>query len=867
MPSSKKPAFFWSVQGEIGTRLLAPCVTILALLVTSPVVFAQEAAAPGTTESTAAVPRGDGSGPKLRCDEPTHTFTERVWAGDIVTHEYVFANDGNEPLEILQVTKTCGCQAVEFDKVIAPGKEGKVTLKLTTPRAKSHVKKSLTVTTNDPARPTLQITIEGDVVPRIDIEPQAGANFGSIPLNAEQEELERVVKITNHTDKPMKLELVPLPDAQKNIFQTEIKEIEAGKEVEIIVKAKPPFDAGNNYTRYQFMTGIEEHPQVIVSARLYVPPLLQVAPSSLPVAVPLNRVYRRSATIRYNGEGTMKITGQSCDMDKVELTVSETQPGKSFKVDVAIPNGFDPGKVETAMITLTTDIKGHDEIKIPIRFTQTPTPAPAGISDPLQLIGKPLPAGKMVSVQGPAIDVGGDANQATVVFFWSTWSERSHALAPVLQRLANVYARKGARFVYINQDALTPQTTIADTCRKLGLPAALVAMDPRQVYGQECGVKELPIVLVAGRDGTVEAVHKGSRTTPDDLAGIKDALEVELDALLEGKNRQAFPARPGASGQWDVMDIMTQDVGQDMAAPRVAVESLRQYTGKHKPGEEVSYEVRFRNDGMRALVVSDITGSEGVTVQEGWAKEVRPNASAGATCKFKAPEQPGLSVHQVTITSNDPSRPNVMVALVGDVLPLLEINPPTGVDFGRNPRIYTMSRMATVQYNGSERIEYVSAKSDNEKFEATVERIGETPHAKVIVSTRTPFEIGKHTAAITIETTCRDQPTIELPVVLDQPPDIELIPAVVNVPPGGKLHRETVTINNNTMDSLNILGIDPSNRQIRTQFYPEPDGFSYRMEVTFLSNFECAPGGEKITLRTDHDKYSEIVIPIRMATR
>src|SRR6185436_14245003 len=55
-----------------------------------------------------------------------------VKMGEVVRHTYTFRNEGNANLEIKNVALTCGCETVDYDKVVPPGKDGKLTLQVKT---------------------------------------------------------------------------------------------------------------------------------------------------------------------------------------------------------------------------------------------------------------------------------------------------------------------------------------------------------------------------------------------------------------------------------------------------------------------------------------------------------------------------------------------------------------------------------------------------------------------------------------------------------------------------------------------------------------------------------------------------------------
>ncbi|MGL1779383.1 DUF1573 domain-containing protein, partial [Vibrio parahaemolyticus] len=63
---------------------------------------------------------------------PVATFAKtemdagEVWRGDNARLVFSLKNSGDAPLE-LEAEPNCGCVVPEFDRVIAPGKEGKIT--------------------------------------------------------------------------------------------------------------------------------------------------------------------------------------------------------------------------------------------------------------------------------------------------------------------------------------------------------------------------------------------------------------------------------------------------------------------------------------------------------------------------------------------------------------------------------------------------------------------------------------------------------------------------------------------------------------------------------------------------------------------
>ena len=98
--------------------------------------------------------------PELAIASLEHSFGT-IKPGTPLTYSFVVKNTGKANLEIKSVAPSCGCTTSHFDKVIAPGAEGKITLAVEkTDAYKGEVTKTATVSTNDPAHPSFQLTLK-----------------------------------------------------------------------------------------------------------------------------------------------------------------------------------------------------------------------------------------------------------------------------------------------------------------------------------------------------------------------------------------------------------------------------------------------------------------------------------------------------------------------------------------------------------------------------------------------------------------------------------------------------------------------------------------------------------------------------------
>jgi len=120
--------------------------------------------------SGAAVGATDGE-PRVAVDAPVHDFGA-VEQGDVVEHVFRLHNAGSVPLRIDHVKSTCACTVgVATGEEVRPGDEAWVTVRLDTGRLAGRTTKTVTLYTNDPAAPTLGVTLTGQVLTDLVVTP------------------------------------------------------------------------------------------------------------------------------------------------------------------------------------------------------------------------------------------------------------------------------------------------------------------------------------------------------------------------------------------------------------------------------------------------------------------------------------------------------------------------------------------------------------------------------------------------------------------------------------------------------------------------------------------------------------------------
>ena len=151
-----------------GLRIVGLSVLVLGTGLLSAQPTAPAAAATAAVAAVAA--KAPSSAPKVTVVKD-NINVGTVAKGEVIEQDFILRNDGAADLHITDVKPACGCTVSKFDKVIAPGKEGKVHLTVDTKAFSGMISKSAVVLTDDPASPQLTVFIQANVKPFVEVLP------------------------------------------------------------------------------------------------------------------------------------------------------------------------------------------------------------------------------------------------------------------------------------------------------------------------------------------------------------------------------------------------------------------------------------------------------------------------------------------------------------------------------------------------------------------------------------------------------------------------------------------------------------------------------------------------------------------------
>ena len=313
----------------------------------------------GCAEETPPAPVDNApvDGPQLTFESTRHDFgkVER----QVLKYSFKFKNTGNQTLEIKDVRAGCGCTVIQgYEKKIEPGKESTISAELNAATMKGRIEKPITVTSNDPKKPTQQLSLAAEVQVELMVLPGEHLGFGRLQRDS----------VTNlifeiNTTLPEPLEIKGVETGVP--WLTAKVESSTTNSAKIQLATQPPLPWGVSRATVRVQTSLTRYSNITVNAMVQVPETISVSPTRL--TFPKDKSREFNAMVRRNDGKEFHITELKTTDDFVSTTITTNTPGRLYtlRLSYAPKEGKSPtdGKIE-----ILTDEPAWPKVELPYSF-------------------------------------------------------------------------------------------------------------------------------------------------------------------------------------------------------------------------------------------------------------------------------------------------------------------------------------------------------------------------------------------------------------------------------------------------------------------------------------------------------------------
>ncbi len=201
--------------------------------------------------------------PRVEVPVTVHDFG-KVREDMALNYTFMVRNTGDQDLKILEVDPDCACTVPNYDRVIAPGQEGKINLELKPFSVVHAFKKVTTIRFNDPQHRSLKLVLQGEAAKSLEILPSHIIRLKGAP----EDKPTAQVRFISHL--PFPWEITKFNNSLPDKIEVSLKTTKPGKEYVIEVKNKST--AQERYVgRIEVFTNAADRPKIVlrVIADLY----------------------------------------------------------------------------------------------------------------------------------------------------------------------------------------------------------------------------------------------------------------------------------------------------------------------------------------------------------------------------------------------------------------------------------------------------------------------------------------------------------------------------------------------------------------------------------------------------------------------
>lgn len=363
-----------------------------------------------------------------------------------------------------------------------------------------------------------------------------------------------------------------------------------------------------------------------------------------------------------------------------------------------------------------------------------------------------------------------------------------------------------------------------------------------------------------------ENIRPGSRTPKPKL---KVGTNEEMKAIkAPDGDEQAEPRKYTQTLTPNAGPVPQQPV--DPNAPRIAVDEAVRDFGTIWSGPLLRHEFVIRNDGKSPLEITKVRPACGCTVAGSYPKTIAPGESGRFPFTIDSSKLRSRFEKPITISSNDPATPDLLLKLAGDCKRYVEVTPPSA-NFTKVVGAETREQKITLTNNSEQPIQMkLEPLAEGSRFAAELSEKTPGNVYELTVRMNPPYQVGTWRDQVKVSTNHETFKQFDIPVLAVVPERLELQPAEVTIPAAiaGKpaaSSKRVLRFNNYGDRPAKVLEAAAADERLKVTVAEQVPGKAYNIEVEWPAEYAPPEHGTMITLKTDDPDKPTISVPVKSA--
>lgn len=290
--------------------------------------------------------------------------------------------------------------------------------------------------------------------------------------------------------------------------------------------------------------------------------------------------------------------------------------------------------------------------------------------------------------------------------------------------------------------------------------------------------------------------------------------------------------------------------------------------GKVEAGEVVKHVFIVSNAGTANLLISNVHPSCGCTTAGDWTKTpIEPGKTGTIPVQFNSARYSSSVplTKAIDVYSNAKNHPHDTVFLRGLVHKSIEVTPPSPIISVVADSTNNVSTTVHITCQADQAVELSDAVSSSKSFAADLQTVKPGKEYKLVITALPPFVVGSSTAAITLKTTLSNTPTLDVNVIANIQPEIQVSPPQlrIGILPNVWTTNRGVFVRGNGPSALTLSDPESSDPRIQVRLNPIGVQGMYNLLVALPPNYQVEAGHPvEISVKSNNPRMPVVKIPV-----
>jgi len=320
----------------------------------------------GSSVKAETAPASVKRGPEITFEELVHNFGN-VEPGSKNICEFKFTNTGGSLLKITDVSKSCGCTAHTLEKMeYEPNESGTLKIEYHASSQPGPSHKTLTVSSNDEAKPAVELVIKAEIVSKIDYQPKKL----DLSLNKENADC-NAITIKSFEGKPFSIKgfkaFGQLNKPIENVITADYNSLAEANE--FVIQPKVNVEKLREELSGRIEITIARPESDVISIPFEVLPRFKITPPSIIVyKADMEKPVTREVWILSNYDEDFEVESTSSQEGAIKV-LSQEKVGNRYKFELEItPPATEKGQKGFFTDVFFVKIKGGETLKVVCRM-------------------------------------------------------------------------------------------------------------------------------------------------------------------------------------------------------------------------------------------------------------------------------------------------------------------------------------------------------------------------------------------------------------------------------------------------------------------------------------------------------------------